>query len=198
MRQQHARLARSSRVAIGGVGGHLFVARVAGNVLTTEIIASLEYSVAVLGVKAVLVLGHTGCGAVKAAMKSDTVPGQISSLYRELRPAVEKSGGDLAKAIDAKFSSLDSFKEQFTKAATTVFGSGWAWLSVEKGGGLIVESLPNQDSPYSQGRTPILGLDVWEHAYYLKYQNRRKDYVDAIFNVVDWPAIQERFKTAGR
>jgi carbonic anhydrase len=81
--------------------GHLFVARVAGNVVSAEIIASLEYGVAVLGVKALLVLAHTGCGALKAAMKADTVPGQISSLYKDLRPAVEKSGGDLAKAIEA-------------------------------------------------------------------------------------------------
>lgn len=81
--------------------GHLFVARVAGNMVTPEIAASLEYSVAVLGVKVVLVLGHTGCGALKAAMKSETVPGQISGLYKNLRPAVEKSGGDVAKAIEA-------------------------------------------------------------------------------------------------
>ena len=81
--------------------GHLFVARVAGNMVTPEIAASLEYSVAVLGVKVLLVLGHTGCGALKAAMKSETVPGQISGLYKNLRPAVEKSGGDVAKAIEA-------------------------------------------------------------------------------------------------
>jgi Fe-Mn family superoxide dismutase len=104
--------------------------------------------------------------------------------------------GELAKAIDGKFSSFDGFKEQFTKAATTVFGSGWAWLTVSKDGGLGVESLPNQDSPLSQGKTPILGLDVWEHAYYLKYQNKRPEYIAAFYNVIDWDAVTERYMSA--
>jgi superoxide dismutase, Fe-Mn family len=104
--------------------------------------------------------------------------------------------GDLAKAIDSKFSNLDGFKEQFTKAATRVFGSGWAWLTVDKSGALMVESLPNQDSPYSQGRTPILGLDVWEHAYYLKYQNRRPEYISAFWNVINWDEVASRFEAA--
>jgi len=104
--------------------------------------------------------------------------------------------GDLAKAIDSKFSNFDGFKDQFTKAATTVFGSGWAWLSLDRSGALVLESLPNQDSPYSQGKTPILGLDVWEHAYYLKYQNRRPEYITAFWNVVNWDAVAERFNTA--
>jgi Fe-Mn family superoxide dismutase len=104
--------------------------------------------------------------------------------------------GDLAKAIDTKFSNFDGFKEQFTKAATTVFGSGWAWLTVDKGGNVAVESLPNQDSPYSQGKTPILGLDVWEHAYYLKYQNRRPEYIAAFWNVINWDEVASRFEAA--
>lgn len=104
--------------------------------------------------------------------------------------------GELAKAIESKFSNFDGFKEQFTKAATTVFGSGWAWLSVDQSGALVLESLPNQDSPYSQGKTPILGLDVWEHAYYLKYQNRRPEYISAFWNIVDWDAVASRYAAA--
>ncbi|HEY6228127.1 MAG TPA: superoxide dismutase [Verrucomicrobiae bacterium] len=106
--------------------------------------------------------------------------------------------GDLAKAIETKFSTYDGFKDQFTKAATTVFGSGWAWLTVDRTGGLAIEGLPNQDSPYSQGRTPILGLDVWEHAYYLKYQNRRPEYIAAFFNVINWDEVASRFEAAKR
>jgi Fe-Mn family superoxide dismutase len=105
-------------------------------------------------------------------------------------------GADLAKALDAKFSNFDSFKDQFSKAATTVFGSGWAWLTVAKGGDLMIEALPNQDSPYSQGRTPILGLDVWEHAYYLKYQNRRPEYISAFWNVINWDEVASRYQSA--
>jgi len=106
-----------------------------------------------------------------------------------------KPTGELADAIDAAFGSFDSFKDQFSKAAATRFGSGWAWLSVD-GGKLIVESTPNQDSPFMEGRTPILGLDVWEHAYYLKYQNRRPDYVAAFFNLIDWDAVGQRYAAA--
>jgi Fe-Mn family superoxide dismutase len=103
--------------------------------------------------------------------------------------------GDLAAAIDEAFGSFDQFKEQFSNAAATRFGSGWAWLSVD-GGKLIVESTPNQDSPLMEGRTPILGLDVWEHAYYLHYQNRRPDYIAAFFNVVNWEEVGKRFAEA--
>jgi len=103
--------------------------------------------------------------------------------------------GDLAAAIDSAFGSFDDFKSQFSNAAATRFGSGWAWLSVDQGK-LIVESTPNQDSPLMEGRTPILGLDVWEHAYYLNYQNRRPDYVSAFFNVIDWDAVAARFDAA--
>ena len=101
--------------------------------------------------------------------------------------------GDLAKAIDSAFGSFDVFKEEFTKYATTRFGSGWAWL-VKKGDGLAIISTANQDSPLSEGLTPILGLDVWEHAYYLNYQNRRPDYISAWWNVVNWDAVAEKNK----
>lgn len=103
--------------------------------------------------------------------------------------------GDLAEAINGAFGSLDEFKTQFAAAAATRFGSGWAWLSVD-GDKLVVESTANQDTPLSSGRTPILGLDVWEHAYYLHYQNRRPDYIAAFWNVVNWTAVAERYAAA--
>lgn len=103
--------------------------------------------------------------------------------------------GEVAAAIDAKFGSFDAFKEEFAKAATTRFGSGWAWLIVD-GDGVAVTSTPNQDSPVMEGKTPILGLDVWEHAYYLNYQNRRPDYIGAFWNVVNWDVVEEKFKAA--
>ncbi len=103
--------------------------------------------------------------------------------------------GDLADAINAACGSFDGFKEQFHKAGMTRFGSGWAWLSVGDGG-LVVESTPNQDSPLMKGRTPILGCDVWEHAYYLNYQNVRGDYINAFFNVINWDEVAQRFAAA--
>jgi Fe-Mn family superoxide dismutase len=103
--------------------------------------------------------------------------------------------GELAAAINSTFGSFATFKEKFAAAAATRFGSGWAWLSVDKGN-LIVESTPNQDSPLMEGRTPILGLDVWEHAYYLHYQNRRPDYVSAFFNVINWDEVARRWLAA--
>ena len=99
--------------------------------------------------------------------------------------------GDLAAAMDASFGSFDAFKDAFAKAGTTRFGSGWAWI-VKNGDKLEVMSTPNQDSPIMEGKTPLLGMDVWEHAYYLKYQNRRPDYIQAFFNVVDWDAVAAR------
>jgi Fe-Mn family superoxide dismutase len=104
--------------------------------------------------------------------------------------------GALAAAIDEAFGSFDSFKEQFAKACATRFGSGWGWLSVGANGTLLVESTANQDSPLMEGRTPILGCDVWEHAYYLHYQNRRPDYVSAWWNVVNWTEVARRFASA--
>ncbi len=100
--------------------------------------------------------------------------------------------GELAKAIDAAFGSFEAFKDEFTKAAIGRFGSGWAWL-VKKGSGLAVVSTANQDNPISEGMTPILGIDVWEHAYYLLYQNRRPDYVAAWWNVVNWDVVADKF-----
>lgn len=104
--------------------------------------------------------------------------------------------GELSDAINAACGSFDAFKEQFANAAATRFGSGWAWLSVGSDGKLVVESTANQDTPLSEGRTPILGLDVWEHAYYLHYQNRRPDYVAAFWNVVNWDEVARRFSAA--
>lgn len=104
--------------------------------------------------------------------------------------------GPLADAITSDVGGFAKFKEDFTKAALTRFGSGWSWLSVNKDGKLVVESTPNQDSPLMHGNTPILGLDVWEHAYYLNYQNRRPDYVGAFFNVINWKAVAERYAAA--
>ncbi len=104
--------------------------------------------------------------------------------------------GPLADAVAAKLGGFAKFKEDFSKAAMTRFGSGWAWLSVDKNKQLVVESTPNQDSPLMHGHTPIFGLDVWEHAYYLNYQNRRADYVAAFFNVVNWSAVAERYAAA--
>ena len=104
--------------------------------------------------------------------------------------------GELAEAINRTFGSFEKFKEEFTKAALTRFGSGLAWLVVKPNGSLAVYSLPNQDSPYMEGDTPILGLDVWEHAYYLKYQNKRPDYVAAWWNVVNWDEVNKRYLAA--
>ena len=103
--------------------------------------------------------------------------------------------GDLGGAIDAAFGSFDAFKEQFEAAGVARFGSGWAWLVVD-GGALDVTSTPNQDNPLSAGKTPLLGNDVWEHAYYLKYQNRRPEYLKAWWNVVDWSKVAERYAAA--
>lgn len=141
----------------------------------------------------------------------------LSSVPEEIRTAVRNNGGghanhslfwtvmgpgaggapagDLAAAIDSAFGSFDNFKQEFSGAAATRFGSGWAWLSVD-GGKLVVESTANQDTPLSEGRTPILGLDVWEHAYYLNYQNRRPDYISAFWNVVKWDEVGKRFGAA--
>lgn len=103
--------------------------------------------------------------------------------------------GALLDAINAKFGSFSAFKDEFTKAATGRFGSGWAWLVVNNGE-LEITSTPNQDTPLSEGKTPILGLDVWEHAYYLKYQNRRPEYISAFWNVVNWDEVAKRYQAA--
>jgi Fe-Mn family superoxide dismutase len=104
--------------------------------------------------------------------------------------------GELADAIKKTFGSFDKFKEEFSNAAGSRFGSGWAWLSVDGSGNLVVHSTPNQDSPLMEGYTPILGLDVWEHAYYLNYQNRRPDYISSFWNVVNWDQVAKNYKAA--
>jgi Fe-Mn family superoxide dismutase len=104
--------------------------------------------------------------------------------------------GPLGDAIKATFGSLDDFKKKFSDAATNRFGSGWAWLCLDKGGKLLIKDFPNQDNPVMESLKPILGLDVWEHAYYLKYQNRRPDYIAAWWNVVNWPEVAQRFAKA--
>jgi Fe-Mn family superoxide dismutase len=103
-------------------------------------------------------------------------------------------GGEVADAIKSKFGDFDTFKEKFSAEAALLFGSGWAWL-VMNGGAIEIMTTPNQDSPLSEGKKPILGLDVWEHAYYLKYQNRRPEYISAFFNVINWEQVDENYKS---
>ncbi len=105
-------------------------------------------------------------------------------------------GGELAEAIDSTFGSFDDFKEKVKETGIGQFGSGWAWLAHD-GAGLAVVGTPNQDNPITDGKTPLLGIDVWEHAYYLKYQNKRPDYIEAIWNVINWDKVSERFTAAG-
>lgn len=143
--------------------------------------------------------------------------GSLNSVPENIRTAVRNNGGgfanhslfwqimspngggqpsgDLANAINSAFGSFENFKEQFNSAATGRFGSGWAWLVVDNGN-LTVTSTPNQDTPLMEGKTPILGVDVWEHAYYLKYQNRRADYVSAFWNVINWDEVAKRYNAA--
>ena len=119
-----------------------------------------------------------------------------------LSPDGGKPSGQLAQAIETDLGGYDNFKDAFTKAAQTRFGSGWAWLTVGKDGKLLVESSANQDNPLMgqfagmSGGTPILGLDVWEHAYYLKYQNKRPDYIAAFFNIINWGEVERRYQEA--
>ena len=116
---------------------------------------------------------------------------RINEIPAELRNTVI-----LAKAIEANLGGFNAFKAAFTKAALSRFGSGWAWLSVTPDKQLIIENTGNQDSPLMHGNTPILGLDVWEHAYYLNYQNRRPDYIDAFYNVINWEEVSLRYQAA--
>ena len=115
-----------------------------------------------------------------------------SLFWTSLKKGGSPLGGDLAKAA-ASIGDAAKLQEQLTAAGTKVFGSGWAWLSADKTGALVIESTPNQDSVLTSGHTPLLGIDVWEHAYYLKYQNKRADYLKAIFNVIDWEAVGARY-----
>lgn len=161
-------------------------------------------------------------GTEFANLSIEALVAQVESLPEKLRLPVRNNGGghanhslfwevmsptggglpqgDVAKAIDADLGGFDAFKDAFTKAALSRFGSGWAWLTVTPEGKLAVESSANQDSPLMQGigsgNTPILGLDVWEHAYYLKYQNRRPEYIAAFYNVVDWGTVARKYAAA--
>ena len=120
--------------------------------------------------------------------------------WENLSPVKQEIPANLKAAIEKDLGSFDAFKESFTKAAMTRFGSGWAWLSVDKNGKLFVSSTANQDNPLmdviEEKGTPILGLDVWEHAYYLKYQNKRADYVTGFWNIIDWNVVEARYKAA--
>jgi Fe-Mn family superoxide dismutase len=147
----------------------------------------------------------------------EEILGSLDAVPEDKRTAVRNNGGgfanhslfwqilsaqssqpsaELKSAIDSAFGSMDAFKEAFGKAASTRFGSGWAWLVVENDGSLSVTSTPNQDTPLMEGKTPILGLDVWEHAYYLNYQNRRPDYIAAFWNIVNWAKVSELYAAA--
>ena len=136
--------------------------------------------------------------SVRAAVRNNGGGHANHSLFWQVMSAQGggQPDGSLAAAIDADLGGLDKFKEAFTKAAISRFGSGWAWLSVTPEKKLVVESTANQDSPLMTGNTPILGLDVWEHAYYLKYQNRRPEYIAAFYNVVNWPEVARRYEAA--
>ncbi len=143
----------------------------------------------------------TNISAYPAAVRNNGGGHYNHSLFWEiLGNNGSQPSGDLAKAIDETFGSLDALKEKMSTAGATRFGSGWAWLLVNAGGKLEVSSTPNQDNPLMDVAevkgTPILGIDVWEHAYYLKYQNKRPDYLKAIFNVVNWDAVAARYKAA--
>jgi superoxide dismutase, Fe-Mn family len=116
-----------------------------------------------------------------------------SFFWRMMKPGGGKPSGELSAALEKTFGGFSRFQEKFTDAAIKQFGSGWAWLSVDADKKLLVEATANQDTPLSSGRVPLLGIDVWEHAYYLKYQNRRADYIKAFYEVVNWDFISERF-----
>ena len=136
---------------------------------------------------------------IKTAVRNNGGGAHNHALFWEILGGAGKGGGkpvgNLAKAIDQKFGSFDKFKEAFATAATTRFGSGWAWL-IKRGQNIEVISTANQDSPLMEGAFPIVGLDVWEHAYYLKYQNKRPDYINAWWNVVNWKIAEDRFGRA--
>jgi Fe-Mn family superoxide dismutase len=138
--------------------------------------------------------------SIRAAVRNNGGGHYNHTLFWEImRPGgAREPQGALAQAIAKTFGSFDQFKDQFTKACLGRFGSGWGWLSVDRSKALVVESTPNQDTPLMDGKTPILGCDVWEHAYYLKYQNRRADYVAAWWNVVNWTEVGRRFEAASR
>ncbi len=133
--------------------------------------------------------------AIRAAVRNNGGGYVNHAMFWQLMTpgGADAPGGELAAAINAAFGSVDEFKQRFAAAAVGRFGSGWAWLAADGDGSLEVLSTPNQDTPVMTGRTPILGVDVWEHAYYLNYQNRRPDYVAAFWNVVNWTVVGENY-----
>ena len=138
-------------------------------------------------------------GVDAAARRPGPNPHHIDQQRRgfiKLLPPFKEPSGTLADAIDAEFGSFADFQAKFESAGATRFGSGWAWVCVKEDGSLCVCSTANQDTPLMEGRTPILGCDVWEHAYYLKYQNRRPDYLKAFWNVVNWDAVSANYEAA--
>ncbi len=161
-------------------------------------------------------LNKAVAGTSLADMKLEDILRDLNAVPENIRTAVRNHGGGhanhtlfwqilgkdappqpkgaLLSAIERKFGSFDAFKAQFSKAATGVFGSGWAWLSLDAEKQLRIETTPNQDTPLSSGRTPLLTIDVWEHAYYLKYQNRRPEYIEAFFKVVQWESVMESYE----
>jgi len=148
-----------------------------------------------------------------AALSVEALIGDLGRVPEDIRTTVRNNGGghanhtffwqimspsgSLSTAIDSTFGSFAAFKEALGKAGLGRFGSGWAWLSLDRSGTLRIESTPNQDSPLMEGRTPVLGVDVWEHAYYLKYQNLRAAYLEAWWNTVNWPEVARRYEAAG-
>ncbi len=134
--------------------------------------------------------------AIKTAVRNNGGGHANHSLFWTLLSANAGGApkGEIEDVITATFGSFDTFKEKFTAAATTRFGSGWAWLLKDASGKFEIVSLPNQDSPIMEGKKPILGLDVWEHAYYLKYQNRRPEYIAAFWNIVNWEEVNKLLK----
>jgi Fe-Mn family superoxide dismutase len=168
------------------------------NAYVTNLNKALESAPDLAG-KSVEELLANNCAAVPEAIRTpvrNNGGGHInhSMFWQIMRPTGGASapGGELAAAITQTFGSFDQFKEKFGAAATTRFGSGWAWLSLT-GGKLEIASTANQDSPVMEGKFPVMGLDVWEHAYYLKYQNRRPDYIGAWWSVVNWAEVEKRF-----
>ena len=167
---------------------------------TNNLNSALEGQAALAGKSIEALLGNLDAvpEAIRTAVRNNGGGFANHNLFWEIMApnAGGEPTGELAQAINSAFGSFASFKEQFAKAAATRFGSGWAWLYVGKDGRLAVGSTPNQDTPLMEGNTPILGLDVWEHAYYLNYQNRRPDYVAAWWNVVNWDAVARKYAGA--
>jgi Fe-Mn family superoxide dismutase len=138
--------------------------------------------------------------AIRVAVRNNGGGHANHSLFWQLmqKNSPGQPKGEIAGAIDRGFGSFSGFQDQFTKAALSVFGSGWAWLSMDNTQGLKIQTTPNQESPSMNGGIPLLGIDVWEHAYYLKYQNRRAEYVNAFYKVIAWEFVNEQFRRAGK